>query len=144
MINEAWPLQRKGIVPQGGVAKVSAVQQRLSQFEPVTESMKAIYAQTLADFAQMIMFRRNRLQNVTSGLPVTLWGVVVVGALLNLVIPWFLVYDRPRIHDLMSLLMSATIGLLLFLMAAMDNPFRGEFSVSAAPFELLYQWMTNV
>jgi hypothetical protein len=144
VIDEAWPLQRKGIIPPGGVPKITAVQQRLMAFEPVTESLKALYAQTLANFDQMIMFRRTRLQNVTSGLPVTLWGVVIFGALLNLFIPWFLVYDRPRIHDLMSTLMAATIGLLLFLMAAMDNPFRGEFSVSSAPFELLYQLMKSV
>jgi hypothetical protein len=37
--------------------------------------------------------------------------------------------------------MATTIGLLIFLMAAMDNPFRGEFSVSAAPFQQLYDWM---
>jgi Protein of unknown function (DUF4239) len=141
VITEAWPLQRKGIVPAGGVPKVSAVQKRLIAFEPVTENMKALYAETLSVFDQMIMFRRNRLQNVTSGLPSTLWVVVVFGALLNLFIPWFLIYDRPVIHYLMSFLMATTIGLLIFLMAAMDNPFRGEFSVSAAPFQQLYDWM---
>jgi hypothetical protein len=40
--------------------------------------------------------------------------------------------------------MAMTIGLLLFLMAAMDNPFRGEFIVSAAPFELMYEWMKSI
>jgi hypothetical protein len=144
VVTEAWPSQRQGIVPEGGVPKVTAVQQRLAVFESATDSQRAVHAQTLANFDQMVMFRRNRLQSVASGLPATLWGVVVAGALLNLFIPWFLVYDRPRIHDLMSTLMAATIGLLLFLMAAMDNPFRGEFSVSAAPFELLYQLMTAV
>jgi Protein of unknown function (DUF4239) len=143
VMTEAWPLQRKGIVPQGGVAKVTAIQKQLAAFEPVTESMKAIYSETLTVFNQMVMYRRTRLQNVTSGLPPTLWIVVIAGALLNLFIPWFLVYDRPRIHDLMSTLMAATIGLLIFLMGAMDNPFRGEVSISAAPFRLLYQWMTS-
>jgi hypothetical protein len=144
VIDQAWPLQRKGIVPQGGIPRISAVQKRLVEYEPVTENIKALYQQTLTVFDQMIMFRRNRLQNVTSGLPVTLWAVVVFGALLNLFIPWFLIYDRPVIHYLMSLLMATTIGLLLFLMAAMDNPFRGEFSVSVAPFELLYELMKSI
>jgi hypothetical protein len=34
---------------------------------------------------------------------------------------------------------SALLGLLIFLLGAMDNPFRGEISVSAEPFELVYQ-----
>jgi hypothetical protein len=32
---------------------------------------------------------------------------------------------------------SALLGSLIFLIAAMDNPFRGEFSVSADSFQLL-------
>jgi hypothetical protein len=73
--------------------------------------------------------------------PDTLWAVVIFGALLNIFIPWFLVYDRQFIQDLMITLMATTIGLLVFLMAAMDNPFRGEFSVSSEAFKLVYQMM---
>jgi hypothetical protein len=91
----------------------------------------------------MIMYRRNRLASVTSGLPDTLWWVVVVGALINIVIPWFLVYDRKLIQYLMILLMAATIGILIFLMGAMDNPFRGEFSVTPEAFELVHKMMKS-
>jgi hypothetical protein len=46
VIAEEWPLQRQGIVPERGGYKINAIQSNLANFEPVTESMKAIYAET--------------------------------------------------------------------------------------------------
>jgi hypothetical protein len=141
VIESEWPSQRQGIVPKGGTDKVSAFQKNLYNFEPKTESLKSVHAETIATFNEMIKLRRARLQNVIHGLPKTLWLVVIFGSLLNIVIPWFLVYDRHIIQDITIVLMAATIGLLVFLMAAMDYPFRGEFSVSPENFTLLYERM---
>lgn len=141
VINDEWPSQRKGVVPKGGTDKVTAFQKNLYAYEPVSESMKSVHSETIAAFNEMIKLRRNRLQSVVSGLPSTLWLVVIFGALLNIVIPWFLVYDRQFIQDLMIVLMAGTIGLLVFLMAAMDYPFRGEFSISVESFKLMYERM---
>jgi Protein of unknown function (DUF4239) len=143
VIDEEWPAQRKGIIPKGGTDKVTTFQKSLYAYEPVSESMKSVHAETIAAFNEMIKLRRTRLQSVTTGLPSTLWLVVIFGSLLNIFIPWFLVYDRQFIQDLMIILMAATIGLLVFLMAAMDYPFRGEFSVSIENFQLLYDRMVK-
>ena len=141
VINEEWPAQRKGIVPKSGTDKVTAFQKNLYAYEPISESMKSVHAETISTFNEMIKLRRIRLQSVITGLPETLWLVIIFGSLLNIIIPWFLVYDRQFIQDLMIVLMAATIGLLVFLMAAMDYPFRGEFSVSPDSFVLMYERM---
>jgi hypothetical protein len=141
IIEEAWPDQQKGIIPTKGVQKVNVIQQNLMPFEPKTESLKSLHSETLAAFNQMLVYRRNRLSSVQSGLPDTLWWVVVSGAVLNLIIPWFLVYQRRLIQYLMIVMMAMTIGILIFLMGAMDNPFRGEVSVKPDAFRLVYQIM---
>jgi Protein of unknown function (DUF4239) len=138
IINEAWPAQRKGIVPIGGNIKVSDFQNKLFTVEPVKEGQKALHAVALSEFSEMIKARRLRLQSVTAGLPANLWSVVIFGALINIFIPWFLVFNRQLMQDLMSVLMASTIGLLIFLMGAMDNPFRGDFSVGSDAFQLIY------
>jgi hypothetical protein len=143
IIEEGWPLQRQGIVPQKDMPKVDEIQRNLVAFEPVTDSMKALHSETLSKFNEMIMYRRHRLTSITSGLPDTLWGVVISGAIINLMIPWFLVYDRKLIQYAMILMMATTIGILIFLMGAMDNPFRGEFSVSPEAFQLVYEMMKS-
>jgi Protein of unknown function (DUF4239) len=141
LISESWPAQRKGIIPKGENVKIFDIQRSLLRVNPVLAGHIALHSETISRFNELLKERRLRLQSVTSGLPDTLWFVVIFGALLNIFIPWFLVYDRQFIQDLMITLMATTIGLLIFLMAAMDNPFRGEFSVSSAAFELVYQMM---
>jgi hypothetical protein len=140
-IHDEWPAQQHGIVPKGGTAKVTNIQKNLYAFEPVSESMKSVHAETIVAFNEMVRQRRNRLQSVVSGLPSTLWLVVMFGSFLNIVIPWLLVYDRQFMQDVTIVLTAATIGLLVFLMAAMDYPFRGEFSVTPESFELIYERM---
>ena len=42
-------------------------------------------------------------------------------------------------HFWMTVMFSGLLGLLMFLVAAMDNPFRGEISVGPEAFELVYE-----
>jgi hypothetical protein len=41
-------------------------------------------------------------------------------------------------HFWMTVLLSALLGLLIYMLGALDNPFRGEISVSPEPFEIMY------
>ena len=42
-------------------------------------------------------------------------------------------------HLWMTVMFSGVLGLLIFLLAAMDNPFRGQISVSPEAFEMVYE-----
>ena len=42
-------------------------------------------------------------------------------------------------HFWMTVMFSGVLGLLIFLLAAMDNPFRGQISVGAEAFEMVYE-----
>jgi Protein of unknown function (DUF4239) len=69
VIDEAWPLQRKGIVPAGAVKKVAAFHARLVAFEPQTKSQEPLHETTLSQFNTFFEYRRTRLYSVTSGIP---------------------------------------------------------------------------
>jgi hypothetical protein len=144
VIQEAWPLQQKGIIPQGGTPKIETFQKSLASFEPKTTGHSIIHSDSIQKFGELTRLRRQRLQSVQSGLPGALWTVVIIGALFNILLTWMLVLEDVRPHIWLSIVFAAMMGLLIFLTAAMDNPFRGEFSVSAASFELVYkQVMTS-
>src|SRR5262249_37635432 len=82
--------------------------------------------------------RRLRLQAVGTGLPASLWSVVLIGAFLNIALTYlFWVENRP-LHALLVGILATFVGLLIFLTAAMDNPFRGEFSVSPDVFQEIF------
>ena len=139
VIDVAWPLQRRGIVPQNAVDRLEAFQTHLASFEPVTEGQKTLLAVTYREFDRILELRRMRLQSVVTGLPSPLWSVVLIGALLNIAVTWFFDMRSQSMHFWMTVMFSGLLALLIFLLAAMDNPFRGEISVSPEAFELVYE-----
>jgi hypothetical protein len=72
---------------------------------------------------------------VGTGLPASLWSVVLIGGLLDIALTYLFWVENRKLHALLVALLATFIGLLIFLTAAMDNPFRGEFSVSPASFQ---------
>ncbi len=110
---------------------------RLVAFEPQTRAMDNLHAETLRQLNNYLELRRIRVNSVTTGLPPTLWYVVILGAVGNLLLCLLFSCDRLGLHLALTGILAFFIGLVIFLIAAMDNPYRGEFSVSAEPFEML-------
>jgi hypothetical protein len=138
VIDEAWPLQRRGITPKGGVARVSAFQNLLVRFEPKTEGQKLIHGETLRQFNEFVVFRRARLNSTTNSMPPILWQVMVGGSMICLMMIWL--FDaHTRAMLLLSGISAFALGAVLGLIMLLDNPFLGELSVSSAPYELIYQ-----
>ncbi|MBC7755245.1 MAG: hypothetical protein H7Z20_01115 [Bdellovibrio sp.] len=71
------------------------------------------------------------------GLPAAVWLVLFVGAFIVIGLTWLLVIDNKKLDIVVNVLCGILLGSLIFLIAAMDKPFRGEFSVSSEPFQLL-------
>jgi hypothetical protein len=144
-IDIAWPKQRKGIVPgAGGNKQLDILHHDLAQFEPRSESEKALHSEGLRLFSKMLESRRTRLSSVTIQLPAIVWFVVIAGSMLNLSLMWLFVIEKKRLHDLLTTILAVLLGLLVFLLAAMDLPFRGDYSVGPDSFELVYdQLMTK-
>lgn len=137
VVNEAWPLQRKGIVPSGGVNRVAAFQEALVRFEPQTKSQEILHEAALRQFNSFFEYRRTRLYSVNSGIPALLWYTVAVGALINMVFLW-LFNMRLGPHLLVGGVLSFFLATMISLIALMDHPFRGEVGVSPEAFELIY------
>ena len=137
VIEDAWPAQRRGIIPEGGTERVSAFQRKLMTFEPATKRQEILHEVTLSQFNSFVVIRRERLHHVTTGLPVALWYVVAVGAVLGIVLTWLFSIDRLGLHLAVAGVLSLLTGLVIFLIAAMDHPYRGEVSVSPEAFEIV-------
>jgi uncharacterized integral membrane protein len=74
---------------------------------------------------------------VEVGLPAALWEVLIAGALLTIALTWLLPVKNLRSHLLLSVMSSLIVGLLIFITADMDHPFRGGFSVDSHAFEII-------
>ena len=63
----------------------------------------------------------------------------MLGAVLNIALTWFFDMRSHRMHVWMTIMFSGFLGLMIFLLADMDYPFRGEISVGPEAFELVYE-----
>ena len=140
-IEDAWPLQRKGIDPWK-VNRAAPMHARLTLFEPQTKGQEALHDAALRQFNEFFEARRLRLFSVAAGIPPIMWYVVAVGALINMLLIWM--FDlRLRTHLLLGGLISFFTGTMICLIVLLDNPFRGEVGVSPQAFELIYSQMMS-
>jgi hypothetical protein len=138
IIEESWPLQRRGQVPTAGVNYMNRFQAILVSFEPATEGQKLLHGETLRAYNQMIQARRLRLDAVNTGLPAVMWLVIMLGAIIGLSSSFFFKVEDPRLHGIQVLLLAAFIGLVIFMIFALDRPFRGDLGLGSEPYQLIY------
>ncbi|RJQ73768.1 DUF4239 domain-containing protein [Pseudonocardiaceae bacterium YIM PH 21723] len=138
VVDSEWPLQQAGDpIPRDKNRWATLIQARLAAYEPQTEGQKILHRQTLEDAKEFYQARRARLDAVDTGLPGALWWVILLGALINLILISMLSVNRLMAHLLISGLFAVFIAMMIFLIAAMDHPFLGEFSVDPEAFESL-------
>lgn len=139
MIHESFPQMRKGIVPYSGIQYMTYFQKMLTSFEPKTEGQKILHAETLSAYNRLIEARRMRLDSVNTHLPGMFWIIVVFGALISLTSAFFFPIADERLHAVQVGLLTVFIGLVIFVILALDRPYRGDLGVSSEPYQLLYQ-----
>ncbi|MCX4775454.1 DUF4239 domain-containing protein [Streptomyces sp. NBC_01264] len=135
-VDEAWPEQQRGVVPREGVARTTEFQNTLLAYKPA-EGDRALTEAAIAQFNNFADARRDRLDAVTDRLPDLLWAVLTVGILISIALVWFLPVESVKAHLFITVAYAVLSSLVLALVVAMDNPFRGAFSVSSEDFQLL-------
>ncbi|MEU8900097.1 hypothetical protein [Nocardia sp. NPDC048505] len=132
-----FPTLRAGEEPMGGTALVTRFQEHLLAFQPSTPAQEIVHAATIEQFAAFDSDRRHRINASQGGIPDVLWWVILVGAAINIALLCLFSLKRGA-HLLLGGLFAFFLGTMLFLIAAMDYPFRGDLSVSPQPFESMY------
>ena len=139
VIHESWPLQRRGTIPTEGIKSMDQLQSTLTRFEPVTEAQKALALETLASFSRMMEARRMRVDSVERRLPGVMWLVIVLGAFISLVSAFYFPVLDARVHHVQVGLLAAFIGLVIFLILALDRPYDGDLGLKPKPYEIVYE-----
>ena len=138
VVHKDWPAHHEGRIPQGGAARIGALVQTLEAFEPTTKSQEIALEQTFANFDVLAEARIERLAGVSLAIPGVFWYVVLIGALINIVLIWMLEM-RFFTHLILGGMISFFLGVMFFLLIAMDQPLRGAVAVPSTSFELAYR-----
>ncbi len=143
VIHVSWPLQRKGLLPTQSGLYLDTFQTHLMSYNPQTVRDQVIEAEVFKQFNNLVEIRRSRINSTHTGLPAVLWTLVVIGGMICIVVSWFFDVKSLSMHVCMTVLLAGLLGLMIYLIGTMDNPFRGKISVTPAALEMLYHQLVK-
>ena len=137
VVEKDWPAHRKGHVLIGGEHRLQVIRQKLLSFEPQSKTQEVMHSEMLQYLNSMTVFREDRLNSVSVNIPGVLWYVVIIGAGITITFFWMLHIDLlPQV--ILGGITAFFLGIMTFLIYAMDHPLQGAVSVSAEPFQAVY------
>jgi hypothetical protein len=129
VIDEEWPLLDNGRhSPRARMAAIRLID-AVCQFEPRTESEKAIYAAELEAICDFWDSRRVRTVTAMHGVPLLQWIVLLIGAMVTVTFTYFFKIEHLKVQVMMTAMVSTIISLNLYLVLMFGYPFSGEVKV---------------
>lgn len=136
-IHKDWPAHAEGRSLIGGAHRADTLRQRLAGFEPATLPQEIVHREVINGFQGFAQARQARLAGVITRIPDVLWYAVAVGAVVNIVLVVMLKI-RPTPHLVLGGITSFFLGVMLFVVIALDDPLRGANAVTPRAFEALW------
>jgi len=102
---------------------------------PATRVREIIAEQYLGTLSQMLLDRNKRLLQAAEGLSWIMWAAAIGGGIVTVGMSFFLYMDRPLLQFVMTSVLSALIGMLLYIMVVLEHPFQGPLGIEPEPFE---------
>jgi hypothetical protein len=143
VIEEAWPLQRQGKVPQMGVEWLNRFQAQLFVFEPTSESHKLLHAATLDAYNDMVLARNARLDSVHTELPGVMWFVLLPGAMGCLFLSLFFHIEDVRFQACLMAGLAGFVAMVLFVIISLDKPFQGPMAITTDSYQLVHDQLMS-
>jgi hypothetical protein len=120
-----WREQHRNRTSGPGVRLVDDLNRQLVSFRPNRETGEdVLHRETLQTFGEFVERRRSRIQAAGTSIPPVIWNVVLIGAVLNVFVLWLFDLKRTS-HFIMGGVLTIFIGLVVYMVAVLDQPFRG-------------------
>lgn len=135
VVQDEWPALAAGRVEdKAGWQLLDKFYLSLAQFHASEPGAQVIETEMIRNLDALYDARRGRFYAAGAGLPPILWWNLIAGAGLTILFSTLFGVPNFPMHMVMVAMLSASIALVLSLIILLDNPFRGQNHVSAAPF----------
>ncbi len=143
LIHQAWPAQIRGKSSDDGTRQLNKLAATIIAFEPVTIGQQLLHAETLHQLDAITELQRKRLHALGGGLPPVMWAIVLVGAILTISVTYLLQIDR-RVQVTLTAFFAMFIGLVVFVIASLDQPLSGPLAIDSQPYQLVLDGLINL
>jgi hypothetical protein len=125
----------QGKVSPKAWAILDEIRDNIQRMKPSTDAQQVLYEQGLQQVHELADARGERLLDAEEGLPAILWVVLFVGGVEVVGFTYLFGLQSTTVHVLMVALLTLIIALVLFTVAALDYPFKGDVRISPDAFE---------
>ena len=141
IIDDEWPLLRKGQHPRGAGSHLEPIVLQLISLTDPSEQEKYIQQLSVQHFEEMANLGLQRRNAAETAIPTVMWYVVFVGTLINFGLLWS--FDMRFLTQLfLGGLVAFFLGSLILLIAVLERPYRSrQFGISPIAFELTHSIM---
>jgi Protein of unknown function (DUF4239) len=144
VIDDEWSRMRRGENSHVADALLESADRDIRHLSVSSGGLQNIHAQMLAAMDTALADRQTRLSIDFIGINGILWVVLIWGAYLTVAFTYFFSFERTIMQQLMIGALSLMIGLVLFLVVAMDYPYRGGISVEPEAFRALLEKLQTI
>ncbi len=135
VVRVEWPAHAEGQVIDRGGAYLQKLNRLASGLKPTGVADGNLHAQLLQSLSRLWDAREQRLLAAETTIPAVVWIVTLVGGALTIAFGSFLGVPSLGMHLAMSATLAISGVLVVILIIARSNPFRGDFRVSTLPFD---------
>ena len=144
VIDTEWAIQGRGGVSEEATRILDELQVEILGFSPRDLREQTLHGEQLHDLNALMDQRRTRIFAGSSGLHPVIWAVILLGSVLVVVFAYFMGTGSFRAHLAMTVLLGASIGLVIFLLLALDYPFRGDIGIKPDAFVQVREHLSRV
>ena len=135
VITQDWPDMDQGRVPEHSHYINEKLWRILMTIKTSSASENTAEDHSISELSDLTAHRRTRLLQSIYRLPLILWGVLVVGAVLTLVSVTMFGSASARIHTFQVFSLTLLITLAMLAITDVNEPFRGWVKVDNRAFE---------
>ena len=136
VVEDEWTLMAQGEASPRAWDLLDEIRGSIGEFNPTTGAQQALYEQALERVHELADARRDRLLEAEEGIPAILWVVLLVGGAIVVGFTYLFGLESTLVHTLMVTALTLVIGLVLFTVAVLDHPFKGDVQVGPDAFEM--------
>jgi hypothetical protein len=135
VVDEEWPLMRNGQSSPRAEELFDELGRSIQDVEPTTDSEREVYAQELSRLHDLNQNRDLRLLAVYTGLPLVLWIVLGVLAVLIILFTYFLGMENAMLHRWAVGALTVGIAFVICAIVLLDHPFGGGYRIGPDAYE---------
>jgi len=135
VVRVEWPAQAEGRTVDSGTAYLKKLNGIAVGLKPSGVADGNLQALLLQSLTRLWDARQERVLAAATTIPTIVWIVTLIGGGLTIAFGSFLGVPSLGMHLAMLATLAVSGALVLILIIALSNPFRGDFRVSTQPFD---------